>query len=349
MTSLGDENKENKDPLASKDGATECGQFTTDGARGGVAASQDGSTASQAGSSLPREFNTFCSLDSEFYDTDGTTATSTSSFAYVQPGGPITTDSCAQLLPDGASCSSFGRISSTLSQMSGISSLSGSTFDEPSASVGSHLDGLFKVSSEGSGSVTYGNRCRSMFTIMDAIGQTSSSSSNHRNLSTSSSSSSSSSDDEKQEVVEKRNGHAHVVIEPEGFITVSVSHLTQCFTHYISGSSTVDQLKQLLHDEEQVIFPPREFELALQGTRHREPVLLDDVTQTLNACAVTEGSQITVVKSNFEFIVNDSRARQAFLRFSKRGRWGDLRTRIRGVIVGHNEEEMSVYVSDGKR
>ena len=64
----------------------------------------------------------------------------------------------------------------------------------------------------------------------------------------------------------------NIIIEPDVTITVQVKYNSKIFGHATSCSSSVHQLKQLLYDQEQVIFPVTELELL-----HNE-VGLDDIT-----------------------------------------------------------------------
>ena len=114
-------------------------------------------------------------------------------------------------------------------------------------------------------------------------------------------------------------GIVNIVIEPNVTITIQVKYNSNIFGHAISHSSSVHQLKQLLYDQEQVIFPVTEFELL-----HNE-VCLDDTTLPLHTYWLVDGLQLHVAKRNFGFKVKTMKNKQIYLSVSKQATMGELR------------------------
>ena len=95
----------------------------------------------------------------------------------------------------------------------------------------------------------------------------------------------------------------NIVIEPDATIKIQVKYNSNIFSHAISCSSSVQQLKELLYDKEQVVFPPVEFDLVYENDG--EVITLDDTALPFLMYDVKEGAKLTVVRSNYDFVLEN--------------------------------------------
>ena len=133
----------------------------------------------------------------------------------------------------------------------------------------------------------------------------------------------------------------NIVIEPDVTITVQVKYNSNIFGHAISRSSSVDQLKQLLYDHEQVIFPVTEFDLL-----HND-VCLDDTTLPLHTYGLVDGLQLHVAKRNFGFKVKTMKNEQIYLSVSKQATMGELQRGILSFASVKCIEDMCLFIRLG--
>ena len=137
----------------------------------------------------------------------------------------------------------------------------------------------------------------------------------------------------------------NIVIEPDATITIQVKYNSNIFSHTIFRSSSVQQLKEFLYDQEQVIFPPVEFDLVYENDG--ELITLDDTTLPFLMYDVKEGAKVTVVRSNYEFVLENMQRKRVYITIDKRATMGDLRKRALNFAAAVSEEDMRLFIKSG--
>ena len=139
----------------------------------------------------------------------------------------------------------------------------------------------------------------------------------------------------------------NIFIETDVTITVQVKYNFNIFSHTIFRSSSVQHLKEFLYDEEQVVFPPGEFDLAYENDG--EVITLDDTTLPLLMYDVKEGAKLSVVRSNFKFVLENMQGKQVYITIDKRATMGDLRKRVLNFAAAVSEEDMRLFIKSGEK